>query len=96
MGNVIGGGIGLLENIFGVNEQETAGILSGQALKKVDNSPHYKDAGWYLVFPPSHSYLVTSATGFVTLRNAGTQDIVLSSQPRYTTLSLSFSSHRGV
>lgn len=82
VGNVIGGGIGLLENIFGVNEQETAGILSGQALKKVDNSPHYKDAGWYLVFPPSHSYLVTSATGFVTLRNAGTQDIVLSSQPR--------------
>jgi hypothetical protein len=30
VGNVIGGGIGLLENIFGVNEQETAGILSGQ------------------------------------------------------------------
>lgn len=30
VGNVIGGGIGLLENIFGINEQETAGILSGQ------------------------------------------------------------------
>ncbi len=32
VGNMLGGGIGMLEDMFGINDLQNAGILSGQVI----------------------------------------------------------------
>lgn len=62
-------GIGALSSILGTDEEDRIGLVEGALLRRVDCSPHYERDSLYLVFPPSHSYLITSAPGWIRLKN---------------------------
>lgn len=59
----------MLESILGTEDNDRIGLVEGSVLRRVDNSLHYEPDSTYLVFPPSHSYLITSATGWIKLKN---------------------------
>jgi len=61
-------GIGVLANIFGTDD-DRIGFVRGSLLRRIDSNPHYNRQATYLVFPPSHSYVITSASGWIKLVN---------------------------
>lgn len=69
MGKVLGKGMRFLEGIFGVKDQEDAAFVTGKYLQAMDACEYYDDAQHYLLFPPSHSYILTSDIGHITLKN---------------------------
>jgi len=68
MGTVLSRGIGVLANIFGTDD-DRIGFVRGSLLRRIDSNPHYNRQATYLVFPPSHSYVITSASGWIKLVN---------------------------
>lgn len=69
MGTLLSKGIGALTSILGTDDEDRVGLVEGALLRRVDCSPHYERDSLYLVFPPSHSYLITSAPGWIRLKN---------------------------
>lgn len=69
MGTLLSKGIGALTSILGTDDEDRIGLVEGALLRRVDCSPHYERDSLYLVFPPSHSYLITSAPGWIRLKN---------------------------
>ena len=85
MGNVLGKGLRILEGIFGVKDQEEAAFVTGKYLQALDACEHYDETKQYLLFPPSHSYILVSDIGFITLKNISERrSLVLYSQKRET------------
>lgn len=64
-------GISALGSILGTDDDDRIGFVEGSLLRRADNNLHYKKEATYLVFPASHSYLVTSATGWIKLKHRG-------------------------
>eukprot|EP01087_Luapelamoeba_hula_P002874 TRINITY_DN1267_c1_g1_i2.p1 TRINITY_DN1267_c1_g1~~TRINITY_DN1267_c1_g1_i2.p1 ORF type:complete len:664 (+),score=120.01 TRINITY_DN1267_c1_g1_i2:185-2176(+) len=79
MGTVMGGGMRLLEGLFGVKDQDYPALATGQQLRRIDNGAFYRKKARYLVFPPSQSFFLFRQTGFITLRNVSPPQQQLSS-----------------
>lgn len=77
MGKVLGYGMRLLEGFFGVKDQENVAFISGKHLRATDACAFYEEDAQYLLFPPSHSYLLTYDIGYITVKNGGKKDLLL-------------------
>lgn len=84
-GALLGDGQLYMESIFGISDERVA-LVHSSALAQQDSCTSYAPHTHYVVFPPSDSYVVASATGFVTLRNAGREPLHLTSQARRSEL----------
>eukprot|EP01090_Pellita_catalonica_P012053 TRINITY_DN2537_c0_g1_i3.p1 TRINITY_DN2537_c0_g1~~TRINITY_DN2537_c0_g1_i3.p1 ORF type:complete len:618 (+),score=131.85 TRINITY_DN2537_c0_g1_i3:71-1855(+) len=65
VGKLLGGGLNFLENVFELtpgHQEGLIGLVDGATLRKIDRCNFYAPSAVYLIFPPSHSYLVTSGT----------------------------------
>jgi hypothetical protein len=72
-----------LGSIFGTDDDDRIGLVEGSHLRRIDGCSHYERDSVYLVFPPSHSYLITSATGWIRLKNSSdAHHVELLSWPR--------------
>lgn len=83
VGKILGRGLSFLEGLLGLKDHHTAQIVIGSQLSQLDRRICYADKDYYLIWPASHSYVLTHDTGFITLRNcSATRPIALSSQMR--------------
>jgi len=81
VGTFVGGGVALFESLLGLKDEDV-GMMKGEALLK--ESTYYNTSNYYIVFPPSDSYIFTSAVGWIELENRGDEEIILISQQRKT------------
>lgn len=83
MGQVFGGGLRLLEGLLGVKDAEGVSIVTGKMLGVTDAVGYYERNASYLIFPPSHSYILTYDIGYIILKNnSRTEAVELVAQKR--------------